>query len=471
MAATEVVFAYPRPSRLVETTGAPTMVDLSTLAPWVGGAPAFFDGWLPRPRQAATLLLTVAAIARSRYFLRISPLLLDPILTSGDDRLRLEAFSSCCGVYARADLLPDGLRQVTVGNGTTNVDCNPALRAALALVDDSTPTRLTVGTGGIEVATPDGISFERRVKLPRRWIKGLGEAGLAQVDMQPCFQVGAPAARRFLAAIPPEGAASAPEYVVAQRGRDLVFTRRGVAGMPWVAGPFRLRELRPLAHFATTLRVWARPGGGPGPSAWELELPGARFWLVLSPSVYRGFSGEGQALEALADEELVAEAVALRARLDGVSPPGGRDGGEPLAGPRPGWRARLDEAEIAALAGFGVDRARDLLAVLGSQGLVGRDLAEDGWFRRDLPFSAELIPLLQPRVRRAAEITSADLSARRLPGGAVEVFVRSGDIEHRVLLDGDGASCTCLWYVRHAGSRGPCRHIIAARRLKPRPAP
>jgi hypothetical protein len=219
------------------------------------------------------------------------------------------------------------------------------------------------------------------------------------------------------------------------------------------------------------LRVWARPGGGPVPSAWELELPGARFWLVLSPRVPRGFSGEGMALEALSDEELVAEAVALRARLDGVPSPGGQDGGELLPGPRAVWRARLDEAEIAALAGCGVDRAADLLAVLGSQGLAGRDLAEDGWFRRDLPFSAELIPLLQPRVRRAAEIADTDLSSRTLPGGAVEVFVRSGDIEHRVLLDGDGASCTCLWHVRHGGSRGPCRHALAARRLATRAAP
>ena len=97
------MFAYPRAWRLVEDAGAPFTVDLSTLAPWVGGAPAFFDGWLSRPRLAATLLLTVAAISRSRYFRPISALLLDPILTSGDDRLRLEAFSSC---FPRLDATP-----------------------------------------------------------------------------------------------------------------------------------------------------------------------------------------------------------------------------------------------------------------------------------------------------------------------------------------------------------------------------
>ena len=104
-----------------------------------------------------------------------------------------------------------------------------------------------------------------------------------------------------------------------------------------------------------------------------------------------------------------------------------------------------------------------MLAVLGSQGLVGRDLATDAWFRRDLPFAQELIPGLAPRVGRAATITRADVEIRELDAGGHEVFVRSGDIEHRVVLDGVSVRCTCQWYTRHAGSRGPCRHVLAAR--------
>jgi len=110
-----------------------------------------------------------------------------------------------------------------------------------------------------------------------------------------------------------------------------------------------------------------------------------------------------------------------------------------------------------------VVRVRDLLAVLGSQGLVGRDAAEDAWFRRDLPFAAARIGTLQPRVRRAGQIAASDIHSARVEGGH-EVFVRSGRIEHRVLLVGDEARCTCLWYSRHRGSRGPCRHELAARR-------
>src|SRR3954447_13942653 len=70
----------------------------------------------------------------------------------------------------------------------------------------------------------------------------------------------------------------------------------------------------------------------------------------------------------------------------------------------------------------GAARRQARLAVLGSQGLVGRDLAADAWFRRDLPFAEALIPKLAPRVGRAATITRADVEIRELPAGGHEVF-------------------------------------------------
>ncbi|WP_245651803.1 hypothetical protein [Streptosporangium amethystogenes] len=38
-------------------------------------------------------------------------------------------------------------------------------------------------------------------------------------------------------------------------------------------------------------------------SAWELELPGMRYTLTLSPERRRGFSGEGAVLDDLATDE------------------------------------------------------------------------------------------------------------------------------------------------------------------------
>lgn len=439
----DLSIVYDRPSHVVADDAGGLTVALATLSPTIGGLPVFFDGWVGQPRLVAALLLSVGAVARARYFMPASARLLDPVLTSGADMLRIEAFSSCCGVYARVDLLGEHLSEASIGTGTTNVDLGREVRDALARVDDGTELRLSVGSAGMRVTTRVGSAVERKVKLPVRWVKGFGEAALAQVGMRPMAELGAVAARQFVEALPPASSASAPPYALVPAQSGYRFSQAHSSGAVSVAGPYRLRELRSLARFATGLRIWARAGDGARSCAFELTVPGARVWFVLSPDVTRGFSGEGAALDLLADASTVAEAVELRGHL--------------------GWRARLDEDELARLSGTTPARVRELLAVLGSQGLVGRDLASDAWFRRDLPFAGELIPKLAPRVGRAATITRDDVEIRRLPAGGHEVFVRSGDIEHRVILDGGSASCTCQWYVRHAGSRGPCRHVLAAR--------
>jgi hypothetical protein len=439
----DLSIVYDRPSQVVADGAGRLTVALATLSPTIGGLPVFFDGWVGRPRLVAALLLSVGAVARARYFMPASGRLLDPVLTSGDEMLRIEAFSSCCGVYARVDLHGDHLGEASIGTGTTNVDLGQELRDALARVDDATELRVSVGSAGLRVTTRVGSAVERKVKLPVRWVKGLGEAALAQVGMRPMAQLGAVGARRLLDALPPASSASAPPYALVPAESGFRFSQAPRSGAVSVAGPYRLRELRPLARFASGLRIWARPGDGARSCAFELTVPGARVWFVLSPDVTRGFSGEGAALDLLADASTVAEAVELRGHLE--------------------WRARLDEDELARLADTPPARVRALLAVLGSQGLVGRDLAADAWFRRDLPFAVELIPKLAPRVGRAAITTRADVEIRELPAGGHEVFVRSGDIEHRVMLDGDSVSCTCQWHSRHAGSRGPCRHVLAAR--------
>ena len=436
---TDVVLAYGRPSRLASDDRGQV---LDLVPATVDGIDRpFFTGWVARPKIVAQLLLAVAAIARSTYFRPVTSRMLDPVLTSGDGQLRVESFSSCCGVYARADLLPDGLADVSVGSGTTNVDFNDQMRHALSKVDDGTDLRLSVGDEGVHVVTRGATAFERKVKLPTRWVKGFGEAALAQFGMSPAARLDATHSRRLLAELPSAGT-NAP-YALAERGRGLRFQQFAPAGAPVVAGPFRLRELVPLAAYAMSMTVWTRTGRGVRPCAFQLDLPGARMWVVLSPDVARGFSGEGAGLDAMSDSTAIDEAARLRPLLD--------------------WSARLDETSLAERAGLPVERVGTLLAVLGGQGLVGRDLVADAWFRRDLPFAADRVAKLQPRVRKAALIDAADVVVRLMDGGH-EVFVPSGQIRHRVVVEGDAARCTCQWSVRNGSSRGPCRHILAARR-------
>lgn len=107
--------AYSRPSAL-EPSQAGWPLGLETaggLTPRGAEAhPSFFSGFLASPAVAARGLLAVADVAAARHHRRTLPSSLDPVVTGNGDRLRFESFSGRCGVYARLDVLREGLEGV-----------------------------------------------------------------------------------------------------------------------------------------------------------------------------------------------------------------------------------------------------------------------------------------------------------------------------------------------------------------------
>src|SRR5262249_29270532 len=157
--------------------------------------PYFFEGRVLQPRTTAQLLTTLARVVSTRYYMppnMVARILLerDPVVTAGAGMLRFEGFSACCSTYVRVDLTPDAYSGSVVGNGTTNVDFNPAMRASLARVRDV--DRLGISVGPDEVAVRRGFEnvVERKVALPLRWLKGFVEVQAYQSEMQPQFEVG-----------------------------------------------------------------------------------------------------------------------------------------------------------------------------------------------------------------------------------------------------------------------------------------
>ena len=55
----------------------------------------------------------------------------------------------------------------------------------------------------------------------------------------------------------------------------------------------------------------------------------------------------------------------------------------------------------------------------------------------------------------AVRIDAAD------PEGIDAWVAGAGGVEYRVRSDPGGWSCTCPWYGRHRGDRGPCKHVLA----------
>lgn len=99
----------------------------------VNRVPCFFAGSLTNSVLTAKCLMTLAKVVRSS-FAPIPVRLLDPIVTTGQEKIRFEGFSSCNGIYARLDVLGDGLDGDFLASGTTNVDFNDPMINALNAV-------------------------------------------------------------------------------------------------------------------------------------------------------------------------------------------------------------------------------------------------------------------------------------------------------------------------------------------------
>ena len=356
----------------------------------------------------------------------------DPVITCGGGMLRLEGFSACCGVYARVDLLGNAFEADRLEPGTSNVDFNPPMRAALARLGDGERARLAVSKSGFELVAESGQAFERRVELPVRWIKGFVEVQAHQARMERRFAISGPMAHRFLRDLPRQRTAGAVHIL--PMGNTLRLSQTSTAASAPVGGVDRVRILSEVARHATELEVYS---SGDGATAWRLETPDARLFLVLSPEPSRGFSGEGQVLGALAEGSTITARVRALLR----------------------WQNSIDARAMAAELGASESHVASALAELGTAGLTGYDLASGTYFHRELPFDLSRVDSFHPRLADARELVRTEQVELEVNGDA---WVRGRNAEYRVRRDAEGARhCTCPWAAKHGTSRGPCKHILA----------
>ena len=415
--------------------------------------PHFFSGFLERPRRNGALLLAVARVARARFYtpgsmtaavLRAA----DPVVTSSADQLRFESFSACNTVYARLDLTNNVLSGDLARSGTTNVDFNLDMRQALNWLEEDDLVHLDVGPDEVRLATLGGTVVERRVPLPTRWLRGFGEVQLAQASMTPRFELTGPVARRALSELAlvkgkgerwvrpyPQGVLVAEDPTPTPNEPAVV-----------VDGIECLRPFAEHARHARALRVYSTGEDDWAASAWELIFEGATLTVVLSPQIDRGFSGEGQVLTALTDHHAVSTAEVIRG----------------LAAAK----AQIDVPALANEAGLEVDLVARSLAVLSGLGLLGYDLSLGGYFSRHLPFDADALSALHPRLADAHKL-AGDMAVREegVDGDEFVATVVSGKNEYRVRTSPHAGSfsCTCRWYTGKGARQGPCKHVLAVR--------
>ena len=180
------------------------------------------------------------------------------------------------------------------------------------------------------------------------------------------------------------------------------------------------------------------------PSAWVLEMPGARFTLGLSPEKARGFSGEGAVLHLVAGSDANEDAEFVSTLL--------------------AYDPRIDMSLLASRSMLPLTQVASALSVLASSGQVGYDLAAGAYFHRPLPVQVGLLDTLHPRLADAQKLV-ANGSVRRDEQKDRQFTVQSTSQTYTVVLgDEPGLDrCTCPWYVKYRGTRGPCKHTLAVR--------
>jgi hypothetical protein len=129
------------------------------------------------------------------------------------------------------------------------------------------------------------------------------------------------------------------------------------------------------------------------------------------------------------------------------------------------WQSGLDPDALAREFGIEPVVVADSLRVLGASGLAGFDVYAGQYFHRVLPFDLAMTEDLHPRLADArALLESGAVAVLRV--SPFEADVASGDTAHRVReVDGE-LRCTCPWFAKHQGERGPCKHVLAAATLR-----
>lgn len=411
--------------------------------------PYFFDGQFKSPKQSADILLLLSALSRTRFY---SPAMIrekmlaaaDPVVTCDGSMLRFEVFSVCCGIYARFDLSGQSIDGNWMSKGTTNVDFNPPMRASLSTISSSDKVRLKVGTDAVQLETEQKAVVERKVKLPIRWLRSFVEVQSYQSECQPVMEVDPKELNRLLASIPEHNILKRGDinYIVPNvSGKSLRLSQREAPASVAIGAIGRLKAIQPLLRMAQSVKIYA---SGSKVCAFEFSLSNGKFHLVLSPDASRAFSGEGQVLKDLSNRVSDNALAKVRAAL--------------------GWQNTISAKELSRKLDLPIEQVDNALSILGSRGLVGYDMAYGQYFHRELPFDLSLVEELHPRLEKARRLVQESaVKLLKAQGDETIISARvSGDNgEHLVRLSEEFFQCTCDWFTKYSGQRGPCSHVLA----------
>lgn len=407
----------------------------------VNNIPCFFWGTLTDPYVTAKCWSTIAKVVRSSFG-PTPPSLRDPIVSAGTERIRFEGFSSCNGVYVRLDMKPESIDGEFIASGTTNVDFNDPMLNALNSIQKNEKVTLAVGQQDVQVITSKAKVTEKKVTLPMRWIKGLTSVQLYLADMDLKFELNKIQTIQLFQTLP-KGNVKGDFFITKRAGKFMFSTIMTTDGVR-IGGIHRLRLLDGV--LAISEKIFIYESADKQTCALVCEFGKMHLLMAFSPDAYRGFSGEGKALEHMTENVPVEWVYGLNSLLKS--------------------NETFDPTLLSIEHDIDFGTMDQLTSSLSSIGLLGYDLMGRNHFYRQLPFKTARILSLNPRLKNAKKLVdNEEVQMLRNEAGYVEANVKGTGVQHKVVLDHLGDRCTCEWFTAYQGKRGICKHILAVKML------
>lgn len=407
----------------------------------VNNIPCFFWGSLTEPYVTAKCWSTIAKVVRSSFG-PIPPSLRDPIVSAGANKMRFEGFSSCNGVYVRLDMKPEAIDGEFIASGTTNVDFNEPMLNALNAIQKNEKVTLAVGQNDVQVITTKTKVVEKKVTLPTRWIKGLTSVQLYLADMDKKFELNRIQTIQLFQNLPKGNVKG--EFYITNRVGKYMFTTLETKDSVRIGGIHRLRLLEGI--LAIVDKIYVYESSDKETCSIVCEFGKMQLLMAFSPDAYRGFSGEGKALENMTENVPIEWVYGLNSLLKS--------------------NESFDPTMLSIENDINFETMDNLNASLSSMGLLGYDMEERNHFYRRLPFKTERILSLNPRLKNAKKlIDNEDIAIITKRHNYIEANVKGTDVTHRVIIDGENNHCTCNWFTAYQGKRGICKHILGVKMI------
>lgn len=405
--------------------------------------PCFFYGRFIDSFIISKCLSTLARTVKSHFSIRPDQraAMRDPIVSVGSGEIRFEGFSSCAGVYARVDIQKDAADGEFLASGCTNVDFNDPIIRAFNMINRSENMVLGVGYDHLKVTTSNASVTEKKVSLPDRWIRGLGNVQYYLSKMEYICQLNRVQTVEMFKDLP-SGAVKG-DYFLTENTKGYFLSPIQKGKYVRIGGIHRLNLIRTLLPFIESMSVYGDPEEQC--SAFNLHFKDVNMVFVFSAGIYRGFSGEGKNLENLTEEipeELIIGINSLFRTNE-----------------------RFNPHNLLIENGLSESRMMNALSSLYSIGLLGFDLEDRKHYYRRLPFKLSRLLSFNPRLLKAHKaLENNEVVILKRTEDLIEAEVKgSADITHRVIIQNGIPRCTCKWYTDHTTSRGLCRHILSVR--------